>query len=78
VTLYQGQEKLAETTTDNYGDFKFDRLAKSTGDYSVVIDLAGWGQQKVQVPALKTSVNLGTISFGNATGKVAETGKSEF
>jgi Fe-S-cluster-containing dehydrogenase component len=76
VTLYQGQEKLAETTTDNYGDFKFDRLAKSTGDYSVVIDLAGWGQQKVQVPTLKTSVNLGTISFSTAAIPAAETGNS--
>ena len=63
VTLYRGEERLASTTTDNYGDFKFDRLERDTGGYSVVVDFAGWGQQKVNVPALKTSANLGTISF---------------
>lgn len=68
VTLYQGQQKLAETITDNYGDFKFDRLAKNTSDYSVVIDLPGCGQQTVQLPTLKASINLGTISF---TGQAA-------
>jgi len=63
VTLYQGQTRLAEAVTDNYGDFKFDRLAKNTGDYSVVIELPGYGRQTVPVPALVASISLVPIRF---------------
>jgi Fe-S-cluster-containing dehydrogenase component len=63
VTLYQGQQKLAEAVTDNFGDFKFDRLAKNSGDYAVVVALPECGQQTLPVPELKASVNLGTICF---------------
>jgi Fe-S-cluster-containing dehydrogenase component len=73
VALYQGQEKLAETSADTFGDFKFDRLASNTGDYSVLIRMSG-SVQKVQVPTLKTSVNLGTITFSNAARLVTHSG----
>lgn len=75
VTLYQGQNKLAETITDNYGDFKFDRLAGNSGDYAVVVKLSGGEQQSVMVPGLKDSVNLGTISFSGVGALTAEVGK---
>jgi hypothetical protein len=76
VALYQGQQKLAETTTDNYGDFKFDRLAKNTGGYSVVIQMDGWGHKEIQVPELQSSVTLGTACFRAAAGAAPGTTNS--
>jgi len=47
------------TTTDNFGDFKFDRLDENSGSYSVQI-FSG-GRSKVLQVTLGTSVNLGEI-----------------
>jgi Fe-S-cluster-containing dehydrogenase component len=75
VTLYQGQKEIAKTATDNYGDFKFDRLVKNSGDYSLIIEVVGCGRQTVQVPMLKGSVNLGTINFVDVASLTADTSK---
>ncbi len=37
VRLLQGGEVVAETTSDNYGDFKFDKLDENSGAYVVEI-----------------------------------------
>ena len=66
VTLFRGNEKLAEAVTDNYGDFKFDRLPPDGSDYSLLVEMAGCGQHVVQVPKLGASVSLGTIGFHDA------------
>ena len=50
---------VAEVTTDNYGDFKFDRLGENSGDYSVEV---AFGQNKRVVKTrLGESINLGEI-----------------
>jgi hypothetical protein len=59
VQLVKDGASLAVTTTDNFGDFKFDRLDENSGSYSVQI-FSG-GRSKVLQVSLGTSVNLGEI-----------------
>jgi Fe-S-cluster-containing dehydrogenase component len=58
VTLSAGGAKIAETTTNNYGDFIFDKL--EPGSYEVVISAAGYKPTSKKVD-LKESVNLGVL-----------------
>jgi len=59
VRLIKGGKAVAETVTDNYGDFKFDRLDENSGDYVVEISA---GKTKKSVPAhLGASLTLGEI-----------------
>ena len=59
VRLLQNGAVVAEATTDNYGDFKFDRLGENSGDYSVEV---AFGKNKRAVKArLGESINLGEI-----------------
>ena len=59
VRLLKNGAMVAEATTDNYGDFKFDRLAENSGDYSVEV---AFGKNKRAVKArLGDSINLGEI-----------------
>jgi len=59
VQLVKDGVSLAVTTTDNYGDFKFDKLDENSGRYSVQI-FSG-GRSKVVEVDLATSINLGEI-----------------
>ena len=59
VQLVKDGASLAVTTTDNFGDFKFDRLAENSGTYSVQI-FSG-GRSKILQANLGTSINLGEI-----------------
>jgi Fe-S-cluster-containing dehydrogenase component len=59
VQLVKDGASLAVTTTDNFGDFKFDRLDEDSGTYSVQI-FSG-GRSKILQINLGTSVNLGEI-----------------
>lgn len=59
VRLLKNDAAVAEATTDNYGDFKFDKLGANSGEYSVEI---GFGKKKRAVSArLGESINLGEI-----------------
>lgn len=60
VTLTKDGAKIAETFSDVYGDFKFDRLDADSGDYT--IDIAAEGH-----PAKSLSVTLGESVY---TGEV--------
>ena len=61
VTLIRGSnKKIDETTTNNYGDFKFDNLEEDSGNYSMEIEYPGYKKQTLNID-LKTSMNLGTI-----------------
>jgi Fe-S-cluster-containing dehydrogenase component len=61
VTLSKGAGKLVqESTTNNYGDFKFDNLEENSGSYQLEVTYPRYKKQKVSVN-LKTSVNVGTI-----------------
>ena len=60
IRLMKGGTLIAETASDNYGDFKFDRLEESSGRY--LIEISAPGRPKKMVEAmLGTSINLGEI-----------------
>ena len=59
VRLLKAGVPVAEAVTDNYGDFKFDRLEEDSGAYSLEISSAG---RSTSVSAtLGASINLGEI-----------------
>ncbi len=62
VRLSKDGKTVAETTTDNYGDFKFDKLAEGSGRYSVEIAAKGRAK-KVLTAELGASINLGEIQL---------------
>ena len=59
MQLLKDGASVAVTTTDNYGDFKFDRLDENSGRYTVQI-FAG-GRSKTIEANLGASINLGEI-----------------
>jgi sulfite dehydrogenase (quinone) subunit SoeB len=52
--------KIDETVTDNYGDFKFDNLEKNSGKYVLDMDGSGYSKKLLEVE-LKTSKNVGVV-----------------
>ena len=60
VRLLKDGRTVAETTSDNYGDFKLDKLDENSGRY--VVEIAAAGRPKKSVEAtLGASINLGEI-----------------
>jgi Fe-S-cluster-containing dehydrogenase component len=60
VRLLRNGLLVAETTSDNYGDFKFDKLDENSGAYVVEIE-AGGRSKKTVAATLGVSINLGEI-----------------
>jgi nitrate reductase beta subunit len=60
VRLIRAGAVVAETATDNYGDFKFDRLDEESGAYTVEIAAAGHAKRSVEA-RLGASLTLGEI-----------------
>jgi Fe-S-cluster-containing dehydrogenase component len=60
VRLVKGSTAVAEMASDNYGDFKFDRLDENSGAYTVEIEAAGL-PPKTLPATLGVSINLGEI-----------------
>jgi Fe-S-cluster-containing dehydrogenase component len=60
VRLLKGDVSIAETTSDSYGDFKFDRLDDGSGRYVVEISAPGRAKKMVEVD-LGVSTNLGEL-----------------
>lgn len=62
VSLYRGDDRLATTTTDAFGDFRFNRLDTDSGAYSIRIAHAlGAATRQCE---LGESVYLGEIRLG--------------
>jgi Fe-S-cluster-containing dehydrogenase component len=59
VQLIKDGVCIAVTTTDNYGDFKFDKLDENSGRY--VVQVFASGRSKVLETDLGLSINLGEI-----------------
>jgi Fe-S-cluster-containing dehydrogenase component len=59
VQLIKDGASVAVTTTDNYGDFKFDKLDENSGRY--VVQVFSAGRTKSLDAELGVSVNLGEI-----------------
>lgn len=62
VTLTKAGALLAELKTDNYGDFKFDKLDKDSGNYTVEISHPDRGKEVIEVP-LGESQYVGVIKL---------------
>ena len=62
VRLLKNGACIAEAATDNYGDFKFDRLDENSGTYLVEVSIGDRGHKSVSVE-LGSSTNLGEIRF---------------
>ena len=60
VRLLKNSAVVAETRSDNYGDFKFDKLDENSGVYTIEIQAPG-RPKKVVEAKLGESVNLGEI-----------------
>lgn len=59
VRLLKDGAPVAECTTDNYGDFKFDRLDAGSGAYT--IEVSALGRSRLVEAQLGASINLGEI-----------------
>jgi len=59
VKLIKDGAIVAETTTDNYGDFKFDRLDEGSGRYTV--EVSAQRRKTTRDAELGVSINLGEI-----------------
>jgi len=59
VQLVKNGASVAVTTTDNYGDFKFDKLDENSGSYS--IQIFSRGRSKIVDVELGSSISLGEI-----------------
>jgi len=55
----QNGATIASTTTDNYGDFKFDKLDENSGRYT--IEVSALGRTKTVEANLGASISLGEI-----------------
>jgi len=60
VALMQGPKKIGERIADIFGDFKFDRIEKNSGKYTLEIRYQDYGKKVIEVN-LKESLNAGTI-----------------
>ncbi len=59
VRLLKDGAVIAEAATDNYGDFKFDRLGENSGKY--IVEISAGQAKKTVVAQLGASINLGEI-----------------
>jgi Fe-S-cluster-containing dehydrogenase component len=60
VRLMKDGAAVADTVSDNYGDFKFDRLDENSGAYRIEIEAPGFAK-KTDEARLGASLNLGEI-----------------
>jgi Fe-S-cluster-containing dehydrogenase component len=60
VRLLRNGQPVAELQSDNYGDFKFDKLDENSGAYTVEIEAQGHKKKTVEAD-LGVSINLGEI-----------------
>jgi len=60
VILMKDSQKIDEMLTDNFGDFKFDRLQEDSGKYIIEIFLEGYRKKTLEVDLTK-STYLGSI-----------------
>jgi Fe-S-cluster-containing dehydrogenase component len=59
VRLLREGACIAEQTSDNYGDFKFDRLPENSGSYTV--EITGAGRTRSMTVDLGLSTNIGEV-----------------
>ena len=62
VELLQNEQSIAMTSSDNYGDFKFDRLEENSGKYQIKISGDGFDAKVIDIE-LGESTYLGAVSL---------------
>ena len=60
VTLKKGAMIVGVQNSDDFGDFKFDDLAENSGDYQLLMSVAGKDVKKLDVSRSNES-SVGTI-----------------
>jgi Fe-S-cluster-containing dehydrogenase component len=60
VRLLRNDQLVGEAKSDNYGDFKFDKLDEDSGAYVIEIEAAGRRKRTIEAK-LGVSINLGEI-----------------
>jgi Fe-S-cluster-containing dehydrogenase component len=60
ITLTKDSKPVAETVTDNFGDFKFDHLQENSGSYTLHVTYPDYETRIIEVQ-LTVSLNVGTI-----------------
>lgn len=60
VTLIKDSKKISGQLTDNFGDFRFDKLDEDSGNFKIEISYKDF-EKKVLDVDLKKSTNMGTI-----------------
>jgi Fe-S-cluster-containing dehydrogenase component len=66
VELQRGDAVIARSTTDAFGDFKFDNLPGDSGPYDVFLHHGVHGVAQRSVTIARASVYLGSIALGDA------------
>ncbi len=64
VELHRGGKLLGETTSDSFGDFKFDKIDPNSGKYEVVMSHKQYGQGRAEANVAADSVCIGEITLG--------------
>lgn len=62
LALLHNDKAIQETISDNYGDFKFDRLEENSGHYQIQLKHDRLGSKVIDVELVE-SVYLGALSF---------------
>ena len=60
VKLIHRSDIISETSTDIFGDFKFDKLDENSGEYTIEISAKGHKSESINID-LKTSITLDDI-----------------
>lgn len=60
IKIYKDNQIIAETITDEFGDFKVDKIISNSGQYTIEVLGKGYQKQTV-ITELGNSVNLGEI-----------------
>ena len=72
VSLLKDQIELSKLVTDNYGDFKFDKLEPASGSYQIKIETRDFSPMVVDVE-LKESTYIGVVQLESSQGNAAAT-----
>lgn len=61
IVLFRERQKIGETASDCFGDFRFDGLAENSGTYRIDILLGNCLKKTLEVDLHEDSLNLGVI-----------------
>lgn len=63
VSLRQGGNAIEQRSTDAFGEFRFDGLARNSGEYEIHVEHPAHGRATARAAVAEASVNLGDIEL---------------